>query len=141
MASAQAEVDGVDIVLCATVSPTLVIELGWLKPGAHINTVASKTVASYEVGVDSAEHADLIATEHPGRPASGKSFFLEGTKANARLADLADIVTGKLPGRRSGTWMTLSRLRGLAGTELLGPAVVLAAFRVTGLMPIGVDVD
>ncbi len=142
VASARAAVDGADIVLCATISPTPVIELAWLKPGVHINTVASKTVGAHEVGVDIAEGADLIATDSPEQTrAYSKPFFLAGTAANDRMADLADIVTGKLPGRQSGTGMSLFCSQGLAGTEVFVAARVLAAFRSAGLAPIGVDAD
>ncbi|MCY0892627.1 MAG: NAD(P)-binding domain-containing protein [Acidibacillus sp.] len=42
-------IEGADIVICATNSFTPVFEIDGLKPGAHINTVGSKSARKYEI--------------------------------------------------------------------------------------------
>lgn len=117
--SAEAAVRDADIVVCATTSDSPVIAAAWLKPGTHVNTVGPKTVAAHEIGSDVAERATVIATDSLVQTRSYTSpFFLQGADAD-RMVELAAIVTGETPGRRSGTDITLFCSVGLAGTEVL----------------------
>lgn len=126
VASARAAVDGADIVICATTSPSPVIEASWLKPGAHVNTVGPKTLSEHELGTDIGELADVIATDSPAQMrAYGAPFFLSGTPAGERVVDLVEIVNGNLPARSRGDETTLFCSTGLAGTEVLVASRVL----------------
>lgn len=123
-------VQDADIVLCATNSVTPVIDARWLKPGAHVNTVGPKTRDQHELGLDIAERAALIATDSPEQTrAYDMPFFLSGSPSGARLLDLASIVSGAVPGRSSTTDCTLFCSVGLAGTEVLVAARVIAQHR------------
>lgn len=63
--SASEAVDDADIVICATTSQTPVIHARDLKPGMHVNTVGPKTHQGYELGLDIADVAAVIATDSP----------------------------------------------------------------------------
>jgi ornithine cyclodeaminase len=118
--SAREAVAGMDIVICATNSDTPVMEAGWLAPGAHVNMLGRKTRDRHELGIDVAERAAVIVTDSPAQTrAYGAPFFLEGTPHLARMVDLADLIAGKAPGRRSAEATTLFCSTGLAGTEVL----------------------
>jgi len=115
-----------DIVICATSSLTPVLKAEWLKPGAHINTVGPKMVNEYELELDVAAAAHLIATDSPEQVKAYKMpFFLEGTPSAERLVDLAAIVSGKLAAREGPGQTTLFCSVGLAGTEVLVGARIL----------------
>ncbi|QND52187.1 ornithine cyclodeaminase family protein [Phyllobacterium sp. 628] len=130
VATAREAVEGADIVICATKSTTPVVEAAWLKPGAHINTVGPKLVHAHELGLDVAERANTIATDSPEQNAAyNPPFFLAGSPAYARMVDLADIVSGKMPARSSANDITLFCSTGLAGTEVLVAARILALNR------------
>jgi ornithine cyclodeaminase/alanine dehydrogenase-like protein (mu-crystallin family) len=126
--SARAAVQDADIVICATNSTKPVLDRAWLRPGVHINTVGPKSIRGHELPIDIASNADLVATDAPEQiRAFSEPFFLDGTPAAERVVDLSSIVTGNVPVRTSGREMTLFCSVGLAGTEVLVAARVLAA--------------
>lgn len=133
MSSAREAVQQADIIICATTSPTPVIEAGWLKPGAHVNTVGPKTSDGHEIAVDIADIAALIATDSPEQiRAYDPPFFLNNTASGTRMVDLAHIVAGSVVPRDTGKETTLFCSTGLAGTEVLVAARALEAFKASG---------
>jgi alanine dehydrogenase len=99
-------------------SNTPVIDAAWLAPGAHVTTIGPKIKGRHELGLDVADRAGLIATDSPAQIAA-LDFFLDGTDHGTRMVDLADIVTGRHPGRTSDDMIMLFCSAGLAGTEVL----------------------
>jgi ornithine cyclodeaminase len=105
-----------------------VIQAGWLRAGAHINTLGPRAKGGSEVGADVAERASLIATDSPEQIAAlSDPYFLTGTAGMERLVDLADIVAGRAPGRQTADDISLFCSVGLAGTEVMVAAAILAA--------------
>lgn len=124
--SACEAVDDADIVICATASQTPVVHAGDLKPGAHVNTVGPKTHRGYELGLDIADAAAVIATDSPEQTrAYASPFFLAGSGNDGRMVDLADIIAGKATGRGSPEDTTLFCSVGLAGTEVVVASAIL----------------
>ncbi|WP_246826531.1 ornithine cyclodeaminase family protein [Rhizobium binae] len=124
--SVSKAVDDADIVICATTSQTPVIHSPDLKPGVHVTTVGPKTLQGYELGLDVADAAAVIATDSPEQArAYASQFFLAGSGADDRMVDLADIIAGKAAGRRSSEEMTLFCSVGLAGTEVVVASAIL----------------
>ncbi|WP_245516990.1 ornithine cyclodeaminase family protein [Rhizobium leguminosarum] len=124
--SASEAVDGADIVICATTSRTPAIHARDLKPGVHVNTVGPKTSGGYELGLDIADAAAVIATDSPEQTrAYASPFFLAGSGNEHRMADLADIMAGKAAGRGSPGDTTLFCSVGLAGTEVVVASAIL----------------
>lgn len=128
--SAEAAVKEADIVILATTSKVKVIERDWLKPGAHINNIGPKRKNGAEIGFDIAEHASLLATDSPEQIAAFTNpFFLIGTPAMDRMVDIADIIVGRAPVRTDTDAISLFCSVGLAGTEVMVGAAILAAAR------------
>ncbi|MFS2180470.1 ornithine cyclodeaminase family protein [Rhizobium pisi] len=124
--SAREAVDDADIVIAATASRAPVIHAADLKPGVHINTVGPKTRDGYELGLDIADAATVIATDSPEQTrAYASPFFLAGSGHEHRMADLADIIAGRASGRGSPEDMTLFCSVGLAGTEVVVASAIL----------------
>jgi ornithine cyclodeaminase/alanine dehydrogenase-like protein (mu-crystallin family) len=131
--SAEAAVGGADIVILATTSKTPVIEASWLKAGAHINTLGPRSKSGAEIGADVAGRASLIATDSPDQIAAlGSAYFLADTPAMDRMVDLADMVAGRTARRPPHDAISLFCSIGLAGTEILVAAALLAAARAQG---------
>ncbi len=125
VASARAAVEDADIVICATSSKVPVLEAGWLKAGAHVNTVGPKTASGHELSVDVAERATTIATDSLAQvSAYGEPFFLDGTTSAARIIELGAITSGKIAARQRPGDITLFCSVGLAGTEVLVAAAI-----------------
>lgn len=130
VSSARQAVDAADIVICATTSPTPVVDARWLKQGVHVNTVGPKSQGDHEVGLDVAEQAATIATDSPEQVRGySKTFFLDGTPSGARVVDLALIVGGGVAARKTASETTLFCSTGLAGTEVIVAAEMIAAHK------------
>jgi ornithine cyclodeaminase len=115
-----------DIVICATTSSTPIIHASDLKLGVHVNTVGPKTQRGYELGLDIADVADVIATDSPEQTrAYASPFFLAGSGNEHRMADLADIIAKREIGRRSSQDTTLFCSVGLAGTEVVVASAII----------------
>lgn len=128
--TAEAAVEGADIVIVATNSNVPVIAADWLKAGAHINMLGPKRKDGAEIGLDIAGRADLLATDSPEQIAAFTyPFFLNGTPAMDRMVDIADIIGGGASGRKSSKAISLFCSVGLAGTEVMVAAAILDTAR------------
>ncbi|ACI55524.1 ornithine cyclodeaminase/mu-crystallin [Rhizobium leguminosarum bv. trifolii WSM2304] len=115
-----------DIVICATTSQKPVLHARDLKPGVHVNTVGPKTLQGYELGLDVADAAAVIATDSPEQTrAYASPFFLAGSGNEDRIADLANIIAGTAAGRGLPEDITLFCSVGLAGTEVVVASAIL----------------
>lgn len=117
--SASAAVRERDLVVLATTSPTPVISAADLAPGTHVNAVGFKQQGRAEFGMDLLERSDLIVTDSPAQAAAYEPPMLAvGTPYAERLRHLGAVLTGALPGRRTGDEVSLFCSVGLAGTEV-----------------------
>jgi ornithine cyclodeaminase len=120
--SAEHAVSRADVVILATNSSTPVIEAGWLKPGAHVNTLGPKKRSGHELPLDIAVRAALVASDSPQQIiAAGAEHMLHGHPAAGRMAHLGDPKV--LETRGPGISLFLSS--GLAGSEVAALAAVL----------------
>jgi alanine dehydrogenase len=113
--TAQEAVAGADIVLCATNSVEHVAEESWLEPGMHISSIKSP-----EFSADVIQACDVAVCHVPhGRPTlefgdgaelpqtTGLDVDTLATRIDLdNMPTLADIVSGKLPGRTDDTQTT-----------------------------------
>lgn len=117
--SASAAVRERDLVVLATTSPTPVISAADLAPGTHVNAVGFKQQGRAEFGMDLLERSGVIATDSPAQAAAYDPPMLTvGTPYAERLRHLGAVLTGALPGRRTGDEVSLFCSVGLAGTEV-----------------------
>lgn len=112
--NAESAVRGADMVVGATTSQTPVMMGEWIKDGAHVTTLGSKSVTSREIDEALVNRARFVVTDSPEQIYAAEfATLLEGT--NHQLVDLATVVSGQ--GQRpSGISLFLSV--GLAGTEV-----------------------
>ena len=116
----------VDVLICATISKEPVFDPNWLKPGTHVTTMGPYRTNNHELPLDVAAQSELISTDSLEQIADfGENYFLHGHTPLNQFVSLADIVTGKRPGRTSDAQQTLFCSIGLAGTEV---AVAARAF-------------
>lgn len=116
--SAQAAVADADVVCTLTGSKEPIVELGWLKPGCHINAVGSSNRAARELG------DDIVATS---------AFFVDSRSQAAvecgellqplergvigpdhARAELGEVLAGLHPGRSSPRELTVFKSLGIA---------------------------
>ena len=107
-----------DILITATNSKEPVLRGEWLRPGQHINAIGANVANKQEIDSDVVRKATRIATD------SKEQALLEcgdliAPNATGDLdwddvVELADIVSGKLTGRKRATDITLFESQGLA---------------------------
>ena len=96
----QGAVDGADIVVLATSSPTPVIDPAWVAPGAFITTVGPKQVGRAEFGPELVAACDLAVTDSVAQiSAYDPPNILIGTPHEHRLTSLGAVLAGDATGR------------------------------------------
>ncbi|GAA3184577.1 MULTISPECIES: ornithine cyclodeaminase family protein [Streptomyces] len=124
---ARSAVTGADIVITATTSPRPVLDADWIAPGTHLTTVGPKYADGHELPLALADRATVIATDSPQQAAAYRpDFFLAPTRHFSRLVPLGALLDGAAPGRQHPDDVTLYCSVGLAGTEPLLAAALLA---------------
>lgn len=99
--SAQAAIDGADVVLCAARSrdETPVLRGEWLEPGMTIVSIGSTLPEQREVDEQVIARANLIIADMPDEVAHDTGDLLAARRANvafdAKVVPLSDLVSGK----------------------------------------------
>ncbi len=127
MSSAREAVDGADIVILATSSPTPVIGADWLKSGVHVTTVGPKQRGRAEYGPDLLAIADVIVTDSLTQiDAYDPPNVLVDTPYRDRLVSLGAVRAGEVAvpeAPRRSLFLSV----GLAGTEVYLLSRLIAA--------------
>src|SRR5258708_14425047 len=109
--SAEACVDGADVIAASTSSMVRVIEPRWLKPGVHISTTNTQEVAAEGLkrcdrvvlsNRRQTKHYDNVMQGTPNVKAeSASGWWNDGSGRVDRFPDLADVLSGRAKGRQS----------------------------------------
>jgi alanine dehydrogenase len=134
--SAEAALQGADVIVLATTSVEPVISDEWVKPGAHViaigacrptqREIAPETVARGRLVVDSRDAAvresgDIVMGVHEGRFTAGHASI-----------ELGDVIAGRSPGRTSDSQVTVFKSLGLAIEDLATADVAYRAALAAG---------
>jgi ornithine cyclodeaminase len=120
-----------DIVSCATLSPSPLIQGSWLRPGAHLDLVGGFTPKMREADNDAIKRARVFVDTRTGatREAGDIAIPLRRgilTKKGIR-GDLFELCRGKAKGRTSDKQITLFKSVGCAIEDLAAAMLVWKA--------------
>jgi ornithine cyclodeaminase len=116
--SARTAVNGADIVILATSSPTPVIEADWLGSGAYVSTLGPKQQGRAEFGPDLPAIATMIVTDSLAQiDAYDPPNVLVGTSQRDRLVSLGAVRAGEVA-QPEPDRISLFFSVGLASTEV-----------------------
>lgn len=116
--SARDAVEGADLVVCATPSPTPVIAYDWLAPGAYVATLGPKQMGHHEVDTALLEAVDVVVTDSRAQTLGyDPPSTVVGTRVEDHLQELGAVLDGAATGRTSHDQVCLFYSVGLAGTE------------------------
>jgi ornithine cyclodeaminase len=120
--SAQAAVDGADIICTVTASATPVVQGAWLTPGAHINAVGSSLPTNRELDSEAVRRARLFVDRRESARNEAGDYLIplrEGAIGEDHIvAEIGEIAAGMAEGRRTPDEITLFKSLGLAIEDL-----------------------
>jgi len=118
VATAEEAVRGADILITSTNSSKPVVEGRWLAPGVHINAIGVNFAEKRELDAEVVARCDVIAVDsvEQSKLEAGDLIQAFGNDASrwASVRELAQIVSGKLPGRTNRAQITLFKSNGIA---------------------------
>jgi alanine dehydrogenase len=126
-ASAEAAVNGADIVVTATGSAEPVLKQAWLAPGAHVNAMGANAANRREVDADCVLKASLVVTDSIEQAKVEAGEFIDLAKAGrfdwASVKPLYQIVTGPRV-TRDAVSHTLFKSLGVGLEDVAAAAIV-----------------
>ena len=123
VSSAEEAVRGADIVITATTSTRPVLEGRWLERGAHINAIGVNFAEKRELDAEAVRRCDVIAADsrEQSKLESGDLIQVFGEDASQWMGvrELAEIISGKVPGRTGRDQITLFKSNGIAIEDIV----------------------
>ncbi len=129
--SAEAALDGVDIVITATSAQSPVFEGRSLRPGMHVTSIANgdKTRVREEIDHDTLRRAARVCVTSKATVQANESDLFRAVRDGVLnwdgVSELGDVILGNAPGRTGAEEITLFKLQGLGIMDL---AVGLQAY-------------
>ncbi len=136
----QEAMSGTDIVVTSTPATDPLIQAEWLEPGQHVTAMGSDQDTKNEIDPQCLARADLYVADRRNQTeklGELRSAIAAGVvSANADIAELGDIITGKRPGRATASDITIADL---TGTGLQDTAIATFAFQRCSAAGAGTD--
>jgi ornithine cyclodeaminase/alanine dehydrogenase-like protein (mu-crystallin family) len=121
--SAEAAVRGADIIVTSTTSTNPVVEGRWLKAGVHINAIGANFPQKRELDAEAVKRCNVMVVDsrEQSKLEAGDIIQVFGEDAQrwADVRELADIVAGKVSGRRNASEITLFKSNGIAIEDIV----------------------
>jgi alanine dehydrogenase len=133
--SAQAAVEGADIIVAAIASSEPAVRGQWLHAGMHINSVGTARPTLREVDEDVLRRSDIIAvdTRNGVFSEAGDCVVARDWLKPDQACELAELVCGNAQGRRSDQQITLFKSVGTAVQDIALAVKVYQNARSMGL--------
>ena len=118
--SAEAAIEGADIVAAAIASSEPAVMGRWLRPGVHVNSVGTARPTLREIDEDVLRRSDIIAvdTRHGVFTEAGDCVVAKGWLKPEQACELAELVCGRVPGRSTDQQITLFKSVGTAVQDI-----------------------
>lgn len=120
--TAEEAVRGAAIVVTATTSTAPVLEGRWIEPGTHINAIGANFPQKRELDDAAVGRSDMIAVDsrEQSKMEAGDLIHAFGEDAMKwqRVAELSEIVVGKLVARTAKNQITLFKSSGIASEDV-----------------------
>ena len=120
-----------DVISCATLAISPIIEGAWLKPGAHLDLIGSHTPRTREADDEAIRRSKVFVDSREGAIQETGELAIpiaQGILSPDDVqADIAELCKGIHPGRTSADEITLFKSAGLAVEDLAAALVVYRA--------------
>jgi ornithine cyclodeaminase len=122
VATAEEAVTGADLICTTTTSSEPVVLGAWVAPGAHVNAVGAYNPAARELDSELVAKARLYADRRESMLSEAGEFLIpksEGLFGDEHIVgEIAELLTGRVEGRRAGDEITVFKSLGLAIEDL-----------------------
>ena len=135
-ATAREAIEGADLIVLATSSPTPVVEDGWVAPGAHVVSVGACRPDQREMAPELVARARLFVDSKAAALVESGDVVMgirEGRFNESHLAgELGEIVLHRIAGRTSTDEITVFKSLGMAVEDVVTADLVLRRATETG---------
>lgn len=123
--SAEQAVEGADLILAAVKSTVPVLQGAWLQPGAHVNSVGTARRDQREIDAETfARSARIIVDTKEGVFGEAGDAVVARDALRTEVHELAQLVTGNIPGRSSPEEITLFKSVGTGIQDIALAALI-----------------
>lgn len=127
-ADTRAAIEAADLICTATNSPTPLFDGAWLQPGTHINAIGAYTKTMRELDSETVRRSRVIVDRRQAAQVEAGDIVIptqEGVIGSDHVAgELAEVVTGAVPGRTAPQEITIFKSVGLALQDAVTAALV-----------------
>ena len=135
--SAEEAVRGASILITATTSTNPVVEGKWLEHGVHINAIGANFPQKRELDAEAIRRSDLIAVDSRQQAKMEAGDLIQAFGEDAlkweSVAELSEIVAGKLVARSGKSQITLFKSSGIASEDVAVAGKVYEIARERGM--------
>ncbi len=127
-AGPDAALEGAQVIVAATSSPTPVFDGARLEAGAHVNAIGSFTAEMREVDVETVRRSRVFVDSRAAAQAEAGELLAAqraGITAPEAWTELGAVIAGRAPGRQSDTEITLFKSVGLAVQDVEAASAAL----------------
>ncbi len=126
---------GCDVVCCVTPGAEIVIHVGDLRPGLHLNMLGADAPGKAEASIDAVTACALYCDEWVQASHGGEltGAIRAGIVTRERVTELGAVLAGDAPGRHDPEAVTLFDSTGLAIQDLAVASAALQAWRQGGV--------
>lgn len=136
-ASARDAVEGADIVVLVTASPTPVVESEWVAPGTHVVAVGACRPEQREMAPELTARGRLFVDSRQAAVVESGDVVLgmkEGRFGESHIiGELGDLVLGRMAGRTSAAEVTIFKSLGMAVEDVVSADLVYRKALETGV--------
>jgi ornithine cyclodeaminase len=131
--SARQAVEGADVVCAVTSSKEPILNGEWLTPGMHVNLVGASVASAREADDEVVKRSRFFVDYRPSAMAQAgelKHAIEAGVVTETHvLGEIGEVLEGRVPGRQSGSDITLYKSLGIAAQDLAAAEVILERAR------------
>lgn len=132
-ATARQAVQSADIVITTTASQEPIIDAGWLRAGQHVTALGADDDRKRELTTACFSRADRVVVDlraQSCRTAELPEALAAGAVRERHIAELGEVLSGRVLGRKRDDEITIAKLTGVAAQDLAAARAALDRLRV-----------
>jgi ornithine cyclodeaminase len=130
--TAEAALQGADVVCTCTSAHEPILRHEWLAPGTHVNAVGASIPSARELDTETMVASRLFVDRRESTLNESGDLLLAGLGEEHIRAELGEVLTGSHPGRADADELTVFKSLGLAVEDLAAAELIVRKAREEG---------